>query len=110
MCDMFFLSHVPPHPPSTLFPYTTLFRSPAEHVPVQMSTHDWPPEGPKRSVLMARGLWPALTRTFAAASTNPRSEEHTSELQSPDHVVCRLLLAKKNGLRRYTLARIASRS
>src|SRR4029077_3884428 len=44
---------------------------PAEHVPVQMGTHHWPPEGPKRSVLMARGLWPALTRTFAAASTNP---------------------------------------
>src|SRR5258708_10234375 len=34
-------------------------------------------------------------------STEPRSEEHTSELQSPDHLVCRLLLEKKKGRRQY---------
>src|SRR5258708_14744724 len=39
------------------------------------------------------GAAPARPSAFAAAS--PRSEEHTSELQSPDHLVCRLLLAKK---------------
>src|SRR5258708_25756200 len=62
-------------PRSTLFPYTTLFRSliPASSCP------------PRRS----RGFH---TRMSAAVK---RSEEHTSELQSPDHLVCRLLLEKK---------------
>src|SRR5258708_17285154 len=58
-------------PRSTLFPYTTLFRS-------------------LRS-LPARP-WPAPTPPPLPPS---RSEEHTSELQSPDHLVCRLLLEKK---------------
>src|SRR5438552_13014423 len=61
-------------PRSTLFPYTTLFRSP----PVASSQTSLPSHtGP-----MVR-------------STRRRSEEHTSELQSPDHLVCRLLLEKK---------------
>src|SRR5258708_29265293 len=59
-------------PRSTLFPYTTLFRSP------------WPGS--------ARGL--SSTRS-TAWHKGYRSEEHTSELQSPDHLVCRLLLEKK---------------
>src|SRR5258708_17969490 len=61
-------------PRSTLFPYTTLFRShvkaEAEHLR-QAHTHDH------------------------AHPASSRSEEHTSELQSPDHLVCRLLLEKK---------------
>src|SRR5258708_17691364 len=62
-------------PRSTLFPYTTLFRSPASKV--------------------ARAH-PAVTARRSRASASPaRSEEHTSELQSPDHLVCRLLLEKK---------------
>src|SRR5688572_31693470 len=62
-------------PRSTLFPYTTLFRSP---VPVR----------PWRS---------ATEATSSAQSTLPtRSEEHTSELQSQSNLVCRLLLEKKN--------------
>src|SRR5690348_18014571 len=61
-------------PRSTLFPYTTLFRSLA---------------GGVRGVRLARH---ALARLRSAA---PRSEEHTSELQSPVHLVCRLLLEKK---------------
>src|SRR5215216_4105291 len=60
-------------PRSTLFPYTTLFRSKGAGLR--------PPGRPPP----ARGL----SRAF-------RSEEHTSELQSPDHLVCRLLLEKKN--------------
>src|SRR5258708_23731326 len=67
-------------PRSTLFPYTTLFRS-------QLS-------------LINKGARSALTsRDQAGGSTtvglSSRSEEHTSELQSPDHLVCRLLLEKK---------------
>src|SRR5256885_5926850 len=67
-------------PRSTLFPYTTLFRSSAE----------W---SSRSSRLSSRG------RTFSRSpsSKNPRSrsEEHTSELQSPCNLVCRLLLEKK---------------
>src|SRR5258708_23593668 len=67
-------------PRSTLFPYTTLFRSVvfvnAENQPeVEMSF------GPSQAFTMNAGI--------------DRSEEHTSELQSPDHLVCRLLLEKK---------------
>src|SRR5258708_17149896 len=64
-------------PRSTLFPYTTLFRSPVGR-PVSRSTRRI------RSSLSWCWVWVAW-----------RSEEHTSELQSPDHLVCRLLLEKK---------------
>src|SRR5438552_5656511 len=65
-------------PRSTLFPYTTLFRSAA-----------WP-----RGIVGARGNW-ALPSSSRKRGPMDRSEEHTSELQSPDHLVCRLLLEKK---------------
>src|SRR5438552_14552886 len=68
----FFFLMIRRPPISTLFPYTTLFRSP------------WP--GPPRP-------WPLAVR--GPAHRSARSEEHTSELQSPDHLVCRLLLEKK---------------
>src|SRR5258708_11698079 len=71
-------------PRSTLFPYTTLFRS----------LFDFP---------YARSTGASCSSTELATGdghrgTGPvlRSEEHTSELQSPDHLVCRLLLEKKN--------------
>src|SRR2546430_9339430 len=64
-------------PRSTLFPYTTLFRS----------THAETPDAPPRS---PRGLAAVWRRASA-----PRSEEHTSELQSQSNLVCRLLLEKK---------------
>src|SRR5438876_7594471 len=67
-------------PRSTLFPYTTLFRSHRPHGP-----H---PANPQRRA--ARELW------FGGHKS--RSEEHTSELQSPVHLVCRLLLEKKKNL------------
>src|SRR5256885_4613801 len=60
-------------PRSTLFPYTTLFRSPC----------------PRARTMTAPG-W-----SSAAAGQSGRSEEHTSELQSPCNLVCRLLLEKK---------------
>src|SRR5258708_26047718 len=72
-------------PRSTLFPYTTLFRSGRRHR--------------RRSARhRTRGAhrWCALRRLGAGVRLPPnRSEEHTSELQSPDHLVCRLLLEKK---------------
>src|SRR5258708_18743571 len=65
-------------PRSTLFPYTTLFRSLSGALP------------PPRSPLINHGEVKQIVRAAVL-----RSEEHTSELQSPDHLVCRLLLEKK---------------
>src|SRR5258708_26381078 len=70
-------------PRSTLFPYTTLFRSilalPARQAALDHGRRQPPARGPHG------GCHPDRSR----------SEEHTSELQSPDHLVCRLLLEKK---------------
>src|SRR5438552_13440590 len=77
LSPFFFFLMIRRPPRSTLFPYTTLFRSPAVR---------W------------RSSW---RRCFSPRcgsiqkSRTTRSEEHTSELQSPDHLVCRLLLEKK---------------
>src|SRR2546426_9087832 len=69
-------------PRSTLFPYTTLFRSHhAESHGTEQRLHDHVPECPKRRHRLVGML--------------ARSEEHTSELQSPCNLVCRLLLEKK---------------
>src|SRR5258708_16577264 len=84
-------------PRSTLFPYTTLFRSlklgRAECV-VHVRNPLW--TGPRRAQ-RSRPL--SMSRFSSAGSMRAdeiaRSEEHTSELQSPDHLVCRLLLEKK---------------
>src|SRR6266511_4356828 len=69
----FFFLMIRRPPRSTLFPYTTLFRS---------------PEGVKR-------FRPSLHVEDEAMNARDRSEEHTSELQSRENLVCRLLLAKK---------------
>src|SRR3712207_7905925 len=74
-------------PRSTLFPYTTLFRS-AKKSGVNASnpaTNEWP----------ARGRPPCATARSAWMQIAVRSEEHTSELQSRQYLVCRLLLEKK---------------
>src|SRR5207244_12915025 len=73
----FFFLMIRRPPRSTLFPYTTLFRSHERHF-LQRVLPDF------RIHLFIAGV------NFGA-----RSEEHTSELQSPDHLVCRLLLEKK---------------
>src|SRR5690348_17449200 len=75
-------------PRSTLFPYTTLFRSSAGSATEPRATKVVRP--PKRSAA------PAAASASRVLPIPPgRSEEHTSELQSPVHLVCRLLLEKK---------------
>src|SRR5258708_22691929 len=72
-------------PRSTLFPYTTLFRSSSSS---NQLVHHYAEAPDVR----------ASVHRFSArlhGHLEPRSEEHTSELQSPDHLVCRLLLEKK---------------
>src|SRR5258708_16903036 len=83
--SFFFFLMIRRPPRSTLFPYTTLFRS--------RSSVFWPwPE---------RLWWPGKRASSRPSRPTPRSEEHTSELQSPDHLVCRLLLEKKKKLEKY---------
>src|SRR3712207_8293574 len=86
-------------PRSTLFPYTTLFRSPGQpRAAVSASS--------PRAARVASGVsgWNGPPRT--------RSEEHTSELQSRQYLVCRLLLEKKkrrdSGIRGSTRTRLSS--
>src|SRR2546425_5203176 len=79
-------------PRSTLFPYTTLFRSQL-HERVALLLESEPGEaGPERSALLAHHYARSDNRAKAMAA---RSEEHTSELQSLAYLVCRLLLEKK---------------
>src|SRR2546427_3285397 len=86
-------------PRSTLFPYTTLFRSPEKAGPPSENVRQSPPESGSRDT--SSGNPPetrsaATRRTEAKAAAGPaRSEEHTSELQSQSNLVCRLLLEKK---------------
>src|SRR2546430_17670630 len=77
----FFFLMIRRPPRSTLFPYTTLFRSPN---PVRRAPRPPPRAPPSRR-----------TTRPARASCRTRSEEHTSELQSQSNLVCRLLLEKK---------------
>src|SRR2546426_5675470 len=87
-------------PRSTLFPYTTLFRSHAVHPHQSPGGRDGlrqarrPLEQPRviRELGVARG---AENAAAVAEPVGARSEEHTSELQSPCNLVCRLLLEKK---------------
>src|SRR5947208_10298636 len=76
-------------PPSTLFPYTTLFRSRAV-MPLM-----WSNTKARISNRLARHVFTAPFQLRNKTPMVSRSEEHTSELQSPDHLVCRLLLEKK---------------
>src|SRR5438876_6488901 len=81
-------------PRSTLFPYTTLFRSNCVHDRWISRPNSRPFLAPHRSsaVRWPRAFWSPLSQQVRESS---RSEEHTSELQSPVHLVCRLLLEKK---------------
>src|SRR5690348_17534795 len=77
-----------PRPPrSTLFPYTTLFRSLSFNPRAALSRND------QRQFGM--GMVRIAGHQLAWIDAHERSEEHTSELQSPVHLVCRLLLEKK---------------
>src|SRR3712207_7809098 len=83
-------------PRSTLFPYTTLFRSPPEAVVVAAGPGWWGPAAVRRmSASPGRSrAGPGADRPSRVAR-QARSEEHTSELQSRQYLVCRLLLEKK---------------
>src|SRR2546422_7234346 len=83
-------------PRSTLFPYTTLFRSGWCALLWQLWSQRVPGSGLGRRELLFAGLTIALL-SILAVNSEPfrRSEEHTSELQSRLHLVCRLLLEKK---------------
>src|SRR3989449_7178390 len=93
-------------PRSTLFPYTTLFRS-----------LDGPPRLDKRKnhtievvvdrLLIKPGIASRLEHSIATALKLARSEEHTSELQSRLHLVCRLLLEKKKNTKHKRTRRIS---
>src|SRR2546422_7283642 len=78
----FFFLMIRRPPRSTLFPYTTLFRSHVDGALLQ---------DPARAAEAGDGVDGAVVRRRG----DPRSEEHTSELQSRLHLVCRLLLEKK---------------
>src|SRR5690348_17563610 len=81
---------MPRRPPtSTLFPYTTLFRSPAAPAAVvaSLAMRRLPCRAPEGKLMNGSRLCPFMDLL--------RSEEHTSELHSPVHLVCRLLLEKK---------------
>src|SRR5689334_24650363 len=78
-------------PRSTLFPYTTLFRSPGRLDAAADRRHRSRTQRSRR-----RGRDPARSRVARDRLGRGRSEEHTSELQSQFHLVCRLLLEKKN--------------
>src|SRR2546422_4868524 len=82
-------------PRSTLFPYTTLFRSLAD-IELRDAAARMDRLGDSLSVAVLREL--GRTRPIGAA----RSEEHTSELQSRLHLVCRLLLEKKKNQPQHT--------
>src|SRR2546422_6687866 len=83
-------------PRSTLFPYTTLFRSPCFSDGTQANTLGIHPNlGPGLEGLPFVQVSGGFTIGNNGSPSNPRSEEHTSELQSRLHLVCRLLLEKK---------------
>src|SRR5947209_13711902 len=79
-CLNFSMFRLPPRPP--LFPYTTLFRSPVDTVVVN-------------GIIVRDANGGATTGYLVASPLASRSEEHTSELQSRQYLVCRLLLGKK---------------
>src|SRR5690348_17799384 len=92
----FFLLMLPPPPQSTLFPYTTLFRSPCHDTqPLAPFLPGSGPAGAALSPCLAYCIWRIAHGTIRRREMGTRSEEHTSELQSPVHLVCRLLLEKK---------------
>src|SRR3712207_7925439 len=95
-------------PRSTLFPYTTLFRSVVCHGPPLVNANN-------KLCVFSSGIFPLpadeIFDLVVKIHSIPRSEEHTSELQSRQYLVCRLLLEKKkNTLLQHLLSRLHSRS
>src|SRR2546426_5954508 len=90
-------------PRSTLFPYTTLFRSRV----VRSMLREWPAF---HALAKTFAEGPVCLRIAGLTGAARRSEEHTSELQSPCNLVCRLLLEKKKENENYTNAENRARS
>src|SRR3712207_6985328 len=106
MCsDFFFFLMIRRPPRSTLFPYTTLFRSLGMAFCAKMDHLDF-----RTYVLLGDGectegsVWEAVSLAGIRKVNQLRSEEHTSELQSRQYLVCRLLLEKKKKQNMITLA------
>src|SRR5438874_7014188 len=99
----FFFLWIPRPPRSTLFPYTTLFRSPlldngsASVDIIRMVSGEWKPGRPA-----TKRNRPGEIRPACFVWSPDRSEEHTSELQSRRDLVCRLLLEKKKNKQKKT--------
>src|SRR3712207_7483886 len=91
-------------PRSTLFPYTTLFRSRHARADRLLLARPLPQRGGERRlarvVARAERLPGAAHQALQRLQRHPRSEEHTSELQSRQYLVCRLLLEKKKKIDR----------
>src|SRR5207244_13624191 len=104
------LSLLPPHPISPLFPYTTLFRSESRDILQKryaQSSAQFGEDVPRPPHWGGYRIRPNMIEfwqgrdnrlhdrlRYSLQNDGSRSEEHTSELQSPDHLVCRLLLEK----------------
>src|SRR3712207_7068930 len=86
--EVFFFLMIRRPPRSTLFPYTTLFRSPGNREQGQQ-------RGGRAEAPAVDGAAADRHRGQGAGTDEQRSEEHTSELQSRQYLVCRLLLEKK---------------
>src|SRR5205814_8059397 len=103
-------SRPPPPPAATLFPYTTLFRSPT-FSDLCDELANWRSADRLQGTVAERSIdeaqfaalklrdWTGEKGTYSKLFDRHRSEEHTSELQSLRHLVCRLLLEKKEANR-----------
>src|SRR3712207_8322271 len=103
--NVFFYLMIRRPPRSTLFPYTTLFRSLADGVVQAVGGPDTAiPDGATRIDAAGKWVTPGIIDIhshlgdYPSPSVEARSEEHTSELQSRQYIVCRLLPEKKNNL------------
>src|SRR5258708_12710899 len=88
-------------PRSTLFPYTTLFRSLQLETAARFLNENfrgWSIENVRAEIAVRTERERSEYQQLLSRVEDLRSEEHTSELQSPDHLVCRLLLEKKKTL------------
>src|SRR5258708_26451481 len=89
-------------PRSTLFPYTTLFRSPLSVFMFKSGGGNYtadPMSSLSNDNMATSGVFMIQQDFDDHYVITNRSEEHTSELQSPDHLVCRLLLEKKKNIK-----------
>src|SRR3712207_7373482 len=96
MIVLFFFLMIRRPPRSTLFPYTTLFRSSHVWLERPWPRRSWPIT--RYPLLARKNIWSSHASADSGQpwlKTTGRSEEHTSELQSRQYLVCRLLLEKK---------------